>query len=65
MKPARLDKKTTPEEKLEAFLLGNAHIFIPIIIIIGMILFAALCYAIVGVSATESGVKYNHIMDVI
>lgn len=66
--PARLHPKVTPvstEEKIESWALGHAHILLPLAFIILGILFVLLCYAIVGVSATESGSVYNHLQDVI
>ena len=63
--PKTLYKKETPEEKIDNFVLSNAHIFLPLCFIVLMILLIALCYALVGVSATDSGMVYNHMMDVI
>ena len=64
MTPARLHKK--PEENdVEAWILNHAYIFVPICFVILFILFVCLCFAITGVSATESGNVYNHLGDVI
>lgn len=63
--PARLHKKTTTNEKIDEWALNHAHIILPLAILALLILFAMLCYAIVGVSAVESGVQYNHLADVI
>ena len=67
MTPARLNKKVnvTYEEKVEEWVLDHAHIFLPLCFIILIVLLTALCYALVGVSATDSGNVYNHMMDVI
>ena len=51
--------------KLEAFILSHASFFLSIFIIIGLILFVVLCYAIIGVSATESGTVYNQMRNII
>lgn len=67
--PARLHKKEDNVSpflnKLDEWALNNAHIILPIFIILGLIIFVMLCYAIIGVSATDSGLQYNHIKDVI
>ena len=63
--PARLHKKTTTFEKIDEWALNHVHIILPIAILTLLILFVMLCYAIVGVSAVESGVQYNHLADVI
>ena len=63
--PARLHKKTSLNDKIEAWALSHAHIILPLCIIALLILFVCLMYAIVGVSAVESGVEYNHFADVI
>jgi len=63
--PARLYKKTTPEEELEAIVLKYAYILFPAAIIILLLLFVGLCFAICGVSAVDSGATYNHLADVI
>lgn len=62
--PARLGKKEETN-KIEAWILSHANIFLPLAIIIGFILFIWLCFAICGVSATDSGNLYNHLQDVI
>jgi putative effector of murein hydrolase LrgA (UPF0299 family) len=61
--PARLHKKE--EKNMEAWILSHAYIFLPLCIIILLILFVWLCFAVTGVSAVESGTVYNHMMDVI
>lgn len=65
--PARLDKKVeiSFEEKLEAFVNKHALFFIVIFCLILAVLFFVLIFALTGVSATESGLQYNHFMDVI
>ena len=67
MSPANLypKKETKLADKIELWL--NAHAF-PILLILTlvlMILLIALVYAVVGVSATDSGTYFNHIKDVI
>ena len=65
MAPVRLGKKEESNSSLMArideWALNHAHILLPISIIIALCLFTALCYAIVGVSATESGMLRNYI----
>ena len=70
---ARLGKKENDvspflnkiEMNLEVWVLRHAHILLPICLIILMILFVFVCYLIIGVSATDSGLQYNHLQDVI
>ena len=62
--PVRLHKK--PEKKgVEEWILDHSYIFLPICFVILFILLVGLCFAITGVSATESGNVYNHLGDVI
>lgn len=65
--PVRLNKKTenTMWERIDAWALAHANILMPICIVTLLILFALLCYAIIGVSAVESGTVYNHFNEVI
>ena len=63
--PARLGKKNMPDNEFEIWIIKHANIFVPLALLILLILFVMLCYAICGVSATESGVVYNHFQDVI
>ena len=69
MTPVRLGKKEESNSSLMArideWALNHAHILLPISIIIALCLFIALCYAIVGVSATESGSVYNQLQRII
>ena len=66
MDPVRLGKKEESNSSLMArideWALNHAHILLPISIIIALCLFTALCYAIVGVSATESGMLRNYLI---
>ena len=72
-KPVRLDKNNTDHnfsfnkvsQKVEEWAFRYAHILLPLFIILGLILFVLLCYAICGVSATESGVQYNQFDNII
>ena len=65
MAPVRLGKKEESNSsvmaRIDDWALNHAHILLPISIIIALCLFTALCYAIVGVSATESGMLRNYI----
>ena len=69
MAPVRLGKKEESNSSLmtriDEWALNHAHILLPISIIIALCLFIALCYAIVGVSATESGSIYNQMEHII
>ena len=60
-KPVRLGKQENFSftERVDEWAISHAHIILPLCIIIALILFVALCYAIIGVSATDSGVQYN------
>ena len=51
--------------KLDDWALKHAHIILPLAFIMLLFLFVAVCFALVGVSATDSGVQYNHFQDVI
>ena len=59
--PVRLHKEENFSfmEKIDDWAIRHAHILLPLCIIIFLVLFVLLCYALVGVSATDSGVKYN------
>ena len=67
MAPVRLGKQEPKSvmDKIDEWALNHAHILLPISIIIALCLFTALCYAIVGVSATESGSVYNQLQRII
>ena len=69
MAPVRLGKKEESNSsvmtRIDEWALNHAHILLPISIIIALCLFTALCYAIVGVSATESGSVYNQLENII
>ena len=54
-KPTRNDNM----RKLNRFIERNFYIICVLAIIFLLIMFVVVCYAIVGVSATESGVTYN------
>jgi len=62
--PARLDKVVEPD--FEARLNSYAHIIVPILLIL-MIFFIMLIIAVImgHVSATESGMWFNHLKDVV
>lgn len=63
--PVRLHKKLGRKEQFESYLLRYSHIIVPILFVMLILLFVVLCYALLGVSATESGTQYNHFQDVI
>ena len=61
-KPVRLAKQNNDSpflNKLDDWAISHAHIILPICFIVLLFLFVAVCFAIVGVSATESGMQYN------
>ena len=64
-RPVRLHKKMTIQEQLNDWAWRNMHIILPILFIVLVILFVLVCYAIVGVSATDSGVQYNSMEKII
>ena len=69
MTPVRLGKKEESNSsvmaRIDEWALNHAHILLPISPIIALCLLIALCYAIVGVSATESGSVYNQFENII
>lgn len=67
MTPVRLAKveEKGMMDKIEEFALNHANIILPLCIVLLVVLFILLCYALVGVSAVESGNTYNHFQDVI
>ena len=65
-RPVRLDKQDNDNNfsfkvsrRIEQWAFRYAHILLPLFIILGLILFVALCYALCGVSAVESGTQYR------
>lgn len=64
-RPVRLGKKMTLQDKINDWAWKNMHIILPILFIMLIILFVLVCYAIVGVSATDSGVTYNSMEKII
>ena len=64
MAPVRLGKQEPKSvmTRIDEWALNHAHILLPISIIIALCLLTALCYAIVGVSATESGMLRNYLI---
>ena len=64
MTPVRLNapvENKTIIERIDTFALTHANIFLPLSILIFLILFVVLCYALVGFSAVESGTYYYHL----
>ena len=62
--PARLKKKTSLNEKIDNWAMEHASFILLLCILVFSILFCILIYTICGVGV-ESGVKYNHMGDVI
>lgn len=63
--PARLHKieNESVNDKIECFALRYANIIVPLALIILVLLFVALAYVVIGVSAVESGTYYYHLGD--
>ena len=71
-RPARLDKQDNCNNfsfkigrRIEQWAFRYAHILLPLFIIIGLIVFIMFCFAICGASATESGMEYNQLKNII
>ena len=63
-----LRKKPTKESfkiRLDAWIQRNFYIICLVTIVFLLITFVFVCFMICGVSATESGLQYNHLQDVI
>ena len=65
-KPVRLYKQEPDVflhflNKLDDWALRHAHIILPLLILIGLVLFVDLCFVVCGVSAVESGGLRNFI----
>lgn len=63
--PKSLYKQEPMTVKLERWIGERIHILCFIILMLVFIVFVAACFFICGVSATESGMMYNHFGDVI
>lgn len=69
--PARLAKQETPSfedklmEKIESWAIAHATIILMVCFAMLIALFVVLIFALTGVSATDSGIQYNHFQDVI
>ena len=69
--PVRLAKQETPSfedklmEKIESWAIAHATIILMVCFALLIALFTVLIFSLVGVSATESGIQYNHFQDVI
>ena len=69
--PVRLQKKVEVSygDKIKERLTdwANAHAFLILFVLFALLigLFVCLIFALTGLSATESGLQYNHFMDVI
>jgi uncharacterized membrane protein len=64
----RLAKKPTRDDhirSLNCWIERNFYLIVLACMIFLLIAFVLVCFAIVGVSAVESGVPYNHIGDII
>ena len=72
MTPARLGKETKAPSfidnltcEIEAWLVRHASFCLIVLFILLSVLFVMLIFTLVGVSATESGLTYNHFSDFI
>ncbi len=64
--PVRLQKKQESlNDKIESFVCANALSILLLSYFLAGVIFTILCYQIVGISATDSGMTYNHIYDFI
>ena len=66
--PVRLDKVDDSyylSDRIDAWCTRHFLLCLSIGIIIFAILFVILCYTIVGTSAVESGVPYNHLQTIV
>ena len=65
---ADLRKQEEPEDillRFNDFIGAHFYVFALAIIVLCFILFVFCCFAIVGIAATDSGVVYNHMTEVI
>ena len=70
MNPVRLyPKQPTNEEKFEMWLMSHANVIVPILLVTLAILVVLVCvatfYVFFGTSATESGLWFNHLKELI
>ena len=67
-KPARLDKVDDSyylSDRIDAWCSRHFLFCLTIALILFSILFVALCFAVVGASATDSGLQYNQLNNII
>ena len=66
-RPVRLGKEQnyTLSDKIDAWCTRHFTFCLAVALVIFAVLFVALCYAVVGVSATESGLQYNQFNNII
>ena len=72
-RPVRLDKQHDNRnnfsfkimDRIEKWVFRYAHIILPLVLILGLLLFIAFCYTICGASATDSGLTYNQMENII
>lgn len=62
MKPARLHKEVSWMDRIGDWAIAHAPILMPLAIVTLLALFVGLCFAIVGVSAVESGGLRNFLV---
>ena len=63
--PARLEKRVSAKEKREAWVNAHAHLFLPVLGGLLFLIFIWVIFTLTGLAATDSGMTYNHLMDVI
>ena len=65
-RPVRLAKQNeTLADRIDAWCGRHLTFCLAVLLLISSILFVALCYAVLGVSATESGLQYNQLENII
>ena len=65
--PVRLGKQNeyTLSDKIDAWCTRHFTFCLAVALIILSVLFVMLCFAVVGVSATESGLQYNQLQNIV
>ena len=66
-KPVRLAKQDnyTISDRIDAWCSRHFIFCLTVALIVFAIVFVLLCYAVIGVSATESGLQYNQLQNIV
>lgn len=59
--PVRLQKKEDISDKIEAWAYAHALLLFALFLIMGVVLFIMLCFAVCGISSVESGGMRNFV----